>query len=148
MRLFDNSGRLLHQNDVAREMLTEHVSDAVKDVCLSALTLGIRRHAQLNGFMMSAVPLPSGVIDEPIGMLTVWPRSRSLDIAGLRGRFGFSVREAEVAILIAERRTDAEIAKELGISWHTVRSHVERIFEVLGCHGRREAAARLLTHST
>ena len=147
MRLFDSTGSVLHQNGIAREMLSDGAADIVRDVCLSAIDLGVKREAQLNGFMMSAVPLPSGVMDEPVGMLTVWPRPHTLDVAGLRQRFGFSVREAEVALLLSERRTDAEIAKELGISWHTVRSHIERIFELLGCHSRREAA-RLLTHTT
>jgi ATP/maltotriose-dependent transcriptional regulator MalT len=51
--------------------------------------------------------------------------------------------KAEVAVLLADRRTDAEIAAALGISWHTVRSHVERIFRALQCHTRREAATKL-----
>ena len=144
VRLFDSSGSVLHQNSVAREMLSENVAPIVREVCLSAIELGVKRQAQLNGFMMSAVPLPSSFTDEPIGMLTIWPRPSSLDVAELRERFGFSAREAEVATFLVERCTDAEIAKELGISWHTVRSHVERIFELLDCHSRREAAARLL----
>lgn len=124
-------------------MLSENVGDVVRDVCVSAVNLGVKREAHLNGFMMSAVPLPPHLTDEPIGMLTVWHRADSLDVAGLRERFGFSAREADVALLLAARRTDAEIATELGISWHTVRSHIERIFELLKCHTRREAAERL-----
>lgn len=147
VRLFDSRGSVLHENSVAREMLSGNVADVVRDVCLSALQIGAKRQAQLNGFMMSAVPLPPGVMDEPIGMLTVWPRPHQLDVAELRERFRFSVREAEVAILLADRRTDAEIAEELGISWHTVRSHIERIFELLGCHSRRDAAKRLVSDS-
>ena len=65
------------------------------------------------------------------------------DAESLRVRFGISRREAEVAVLLADRRTDAEIAAALGISWHTVRSHVERIFRALGCNTRREAATKL-----
>jgi DNA-binding CsgD family transcriptional regulator len=147
VRLFDSSGSVIHQNSVARELLSENVALTVREVCLSAIKLGLKRETQVNGFMMSAIPLPSGVGDEPIGMVTVWPRSHSLDVAALRERFGFSVREAEVAILLAERRTDSEIAKQLGISWHTVRSHIERIFDLLGCHSRREAAERLRSDS-
>ena len=143
VRLFDSTGAVLHQNVAARDMLSEKVSGVVKEVCVSAMEQGSKRQVQLNGFMMSAVPLPPGALAEPVGILTVWPRSHSLDVAGLRERFGFSSREAEVALLLAARRTDAEIAEALGISWHTVRSHIERIFELLGCHNRREVAARL-----
>jgi DNA-binding CsgD family transcriptional regulator len=147
VRLFDSRGELLHQNAVAREMLSPDVADAVRDICRSAIDLGVKREAQLNGFMMSAIPLPSRIMAEPIGMLTVRARSHSLSAQALRERFGFSARESEVALLLAERRTDAEIAKALGISWHTVRSHIERIFELLGCHTRREAADRLSSSS-
>ena len=65
------------------------------------------------------------------------------DETSLRSRFGFSRRESQVAALLAERRTDAEIASALGISWHTVRSHVERVFRILECRNRREAADKL-----
>ena len=61
----------------------------------------------------------------------------------IQARLGLTHRQAEVAVLLADRRTDSEIAAELGISWHTVRSHVDRIFRALHCRTRREAAIRL-----
>lgn len=53
-------------------------------------------------------------------------------------------REAEVLGWLAEGMTNAEIARILFVSPHTVRKHVENIFEKLGVHTRTAAAARLL----
>lgn len=49
-------------------------------------------------------------------------------------------REAEVLGWIAEGRTNAEIGRLLFISAHTVRKHVEHIFEKLDVHTRTAAA--------
>jgi DNA-binding CsgD family transcriptional regulator len=50
-------------------------------------------------------------------------------------------REQEVLTLLAQRRTDAEIAQQLFISRKTVSSHVSSILAKLGASNRREAAA-------
>lgn len=150
--LFDGEGRVLHQNATATALLSElelraELTAALKSTCVAVLGAGERQRFNLNGLAMAAAPLPSADAAQPIGVLTMWSRSALPSGVDLRERFGFTPREAEVALLLAERRTDAEIASALGISWHTVRSHIERIFSVLGCHTRREAAARLRHHA-
>jgi len=52
-----------------------------------------------------------------------------------------SARELEVARLIAEGQTNAEIATELGIAPKTVSAHVEHILAKLGATRRAEVAA-------
>ena len=47
-------------------------------------------------------------------------------------RLGLTPRQAEVAVLLAERRTNREIAAALAISVHTARHHVEAVLERLG----------------
>lgn len=63
------------------------------------------------------------------------PPSRALD--------ALTSREREVLEALADGDTNAQIAKKLWISRHTVRSHVEHIFEKLNVKTRTEAAARV-----
>jgi DNA-binding CsgD family transcriptional regulator len=48
-------------------------------------------------------------------------------------------RQRQVLALLRSGRSNAEIAGELGISEHTVRKHLERIFRSLGVSTRAEA---------
>ncbi|HVM25165.1 MAG TPA: AAA family ATPase [Candidatus Limnocylindrales bacterium] len=76
-------------------------------------------------------------------------RARAEDLLrGLRGRGDdgeawspLTAREFEVAGLIAEGRTNTEIAEELGISPKTVSAHVEHILDRLAATRRAEIAA-------
>ena len=54
-------------------------------------------------------------------------------------------REAEIAALMAEGRTNAEIAAALGVSVFTIKNHVSNVLMKLHVHSRTEAAAFLLT---
>lgn len=62
------------------------------------------------------------------------------------GDFRLTLQEARVAVLLARRRTNREIARELGISPHTARHHTESVLRKLNVHTRREVAARLSTN--
>lgn len=53
-----------------------------------------------------------------------------------------TAREQEIARLVARGCTDREIARLLGISFSTVRTHVNRCFEKLDCANRAELSAR------
>jgi DNA-binding CsgD family transcriptional regulator len=53
-----------------------------------------------------------------------------------------TAREVEIARLVARGCTDRDIARILGISFSTVRTHVNRCFEKLGCANRAELGAR------
>ena len=52
-------------------------------------------------------------------------------------------RESDIARLVAERKSNKEIAKELGISARTVTTHVANIFGKLGVSSRGELADRM-----
>jgi DNA-binding NarL/FixJ family response regulator len=56
---------------------------------------------------------------------------------------GLTPRERQIAGLIAQCRSNKEIARELCIEISTVKNHVHRILEKLGVRGRAEAAARV-----
>lgn len=51
-----------------------------------------------------------------------------------------STREVEVLHQVAFRKTDKEIAKELSLSIHTVKTHLRNILAKLHVRGRKEAA--------
>jgi DNA-binding NarL/FixJ family response regulator len=52
-----------------------------------------------------------------------------------------SPREVEILQKIAYGSTTKEVADQLGISFHTVKTHLERIFEKLGANDRAQAVA-------
>jgi DNA-binding CsgD family transcriptional regulator len=62
----------------------------------------------------------------------------------LRGRFGLTVREVQVACLLVQRLTNAEIASALGISSHTARHHTESVLMKVGVN-TRQALRRILS---
>lgn len=66
------------------------------------------------------------------------------DGATLRARFRLTQRETEIALGLARGATDAELARTLGISPHTVRHHAERVFDKLGVHSRKALALHLV----
>jgi len=53
-------------------------------------------------------------------------------------------RQLEVLLLLAEGKTSGEIAEELNISVHTVRTHIQGILRTLGAANRLEAVSRAL----
>ena len=58
------------------------------------------------------------------------------------GASALSAREHEVLGLVAQGRTNAEIAAALVLSEHTVHRHVANILAKLGCSSRAAAVAR------
>jgi two-component system response regulator DegU len=52
-----------------------------------------------------------------------------------------SKRESEILQKVAYGATTKEVAHDLGISAHTVKTHLERIFEKLGANDRAQAVA-------
>jgi DNA-binding NarL/FixJ family response regulator len=63
--------------------------------------------------------------------------------SGLGSRFGLTRREEQVAILLAQGRSNQAIARELRISVHTARHHTQRILSKLEVHSRGEAGAKI-----
>ncbi|GAA4608428.1 response regulator transcription factor [Actinoallomurus liliacearum] len=61
-----------------------------------------------------------------------------------RGGLGLSTREVEVMRLIAQGRSNLEIADGLVLSEKTVKNHVSRIYAKLGVRSRAAAIARWL----
>ena len=58
-------------------------------------------------------------------------------------QFGLTRREAQVASLLSQGRSNQAIARELNISEHTARHHTQRILAKLEVHSRGEAGAKI-----
>lgn len=67
------------------------------------------------------------------------PADPQRDVDLLRNRFMLTPREAEVAQLIVQRRSNIEIAEQLRISRHTARHHVQSVLLKLGVNSRTKA---------
>lgn len=59
------------------------------------------------------------------------------------GAYRLTLRQAEVALLMAEGRSNPEIAKRLGISRFTARNHAEQILARLKIESRWQVARAL-----
>lgn len=70
-------------------------------------------------------------------LITVKPEGIQLPSAASLGeRFDLTPRQAEVALLLAQRKTNEEVAERLSISPHTARRHTETVFLKLGVSSR------------
>jgi len=70
--------------------------------------------------------------------------STGAELRGNGDRVPLTKRQREVLRLLAAGLHVREIANELGISVHTVRSHVRNIFEILGVSSQLEAVTKAL----
>jgi DNA-binding CsgD family transcriptional regulator len=61
----------------------------------------------------------------------------------LCARFSLTRQQARVALLLAERRSNEEIARALRVSEHTARNHTRAVLQRLGVSRRGEVAGRL-----
>jgi DNA-binding CsgD family transcriptional regulator len=62
----------------------------------------------------------------------------------LQRRFKLTARELEVAQLLADGLSTKAMARELDVSWHTARGHIERTMRKLAVRSRSQAAALVL----
>lgn len=71
----------------------------------------------------------------------------STELMGVARAEGLSAREARIAGLVAEGLADKEIARQLDLSFATVRTHLNNAFKKLGVRNRTELATSLLDRS-
>ena len=64
--------------------------------------------------------------------------------ASLEQSLGLTPREAEVLLWVAQGKGNAEISVILGATEHTIKKHIQNIFEKLGIDNRNAATVRAL----
>jgi DNA-binding CsgD family transcriptional regulator len=77
------------------------------------------------------------LVVEPVAEISVDERS-------VLERFSLTEREFEVARLVVQGLSNEKIARNMGISPETVKTHVRSIFEKSGTHSRTEFLAAVL----
>ena len=57
--------------------------------------------------------------------------------------YGLTTREMQVAMLLAEGRSNEDVAAALQVSPHTARHHTQHVLAKLGVHSRAQAGAKI-----
>lgn len=93
-------------------------------------------------YTMRASFLPASVYArERVVLVAVERQGISLPSSkDLQDQFSLTPREAQVALRLAHGGSDAEIARALGVSPHTVRHHTEHVFDKLHVRSRKALA--------
>jgi DNA-binding CsgD family transcriptional regulator/PAS domain-containing protein len=163
---FDADGRLLHCNTALTRLLDADPERDRVDLELRVLARHLRalafplRHEQtapptasretttgrgcyvLRGLLLP--PTGSGFGEAVLVSVALDVPPALPDPEAVRTRHGLTKREAEVALLLAEGRSNADLAERLFVSPHTARHHVENVLSKLGLTSRAAVAARLM----
>lgn len=153
--IYDFSGCLVHRTPRLAALLSDEpgrgdVLDAAREVALSLVSIPEFRTAKaryrieaiLGGATLSQTGcrvIVSITARDTFGGAPQLGKAQS----AVAERFDMTPREQEVSLLIAEGLNVEEITAKLGISRHTVRHHVERVFQKLGVHTHAAACARV-----
>jgi len=123
----------------------ENPTDRLQDLLSSFLTLRHNNRAlvqQLRGSIDELRTLRRDLQQQP-RIASANGRDGSQQQDKLMKQFGLTRREAQVATLLSQGRSNQAIARELSISEHTARHHTQRILAKLEVHSRGEAGARI-----
>lgn len=166
--LVDASGTIVHANRAFRAAAPDRrvertVLRAARDL-VRQLTAGTERKTRAAGppvpaaeialivpphrFRLRALELTMGLrMHAPHFLVDVRSDrpARKWTALELRQRFGLSGRQAEVALCLADRLSNREIAETLGISPHTARHHSEMVMAKLGVTSRNDVRRQLMS---
>ena len=129
----DRLARIAPQTRVV--MFTVHESE---DTVNAALNAGAMGYVQKGA---PADEIAAAIRDVHSGRMHVQPHVAASLVAGRRGRADLSPRQRDVLRLIAEGRSNKQIAASLSITERTVKFHVTSIMNKLGVDNRAQAAA-------
>lgn len=171
--VFDLDGGLLHRNPAASalvesdprgeriEAATRELARAVGALEWSPASSGGRRPGEepasrtvrtVGGLYRLRASLLDGGTGgvPPLVVVTIESRRRDglPDARTLRERFDFTDRQSEVALLLARRLSNREVADALSISPHTARHHTEMVLRKLSLSSRRKVRQRILASTS
>ena len=136
----DRAGRVLHRTQALEAALglepeRGRVADAAERLAraffgpapVATAVLRTRR----GRYRLTASEVTDGA-ESFVVILVEADRPRAAPAEVVAHRYGLTPRQAEVAVLLAERATNKEIAAALAVSVHTARHHVEAVLDRLG----------------
>jgi len=153
LALAEGSGRIVHRTPALRALLGDEPVRALVETLIGEAAALLHGEAAQSGrqalagvvrglgFRVEALLLDDGAAgDTLLALVTVGRAAASGpdQVGDLMRRFGMTALEAEVALLLRHRLTNAEVASELGVSPHTVRHHAGRVIAKLGVASRRD----------
>jgi DNA-binding CsgD family transcriptional regulator len=94
------------------------------------------------------VPAPgvSPFSPEKSAHLLFSPAADAARAEAIRGTFALTAAEARVAVKVARGQPLRSIARDLGVSYHTIRAHLRQCFAKTGA--RRQSALAALVHDS
>lgn len=160
MLLCDADGNVLHQTPHLSNLLAEDPQGAQIHAAMCHLARALTRLEASKDVSdhqaHQIISSPKGVyricvsyLAHPLGMeRAVMVRLEPVQtprptISKLTNTFGLTEQQARVALLLAQRKTNQEIARRLHISIHTARHHVEAVLFKLGLTSRRLVRERI-----
>lgn len=93
-----------------------------------------KSHARFEFSASTTHTKDSGIVVVFVGKPTPYP---TVTATKLIQQFRLTPREAEVALLLADRCSNKEIANKLGVTAYTAERHTERVLAKLGVNSRR-----------
>jgi DNA-binding CsgD family transcriptional regulator len=156
--VFDaRTGRRLHHcpplaSILERDPERERLEAELRSSALAAGTVDARGFTPVarevrtrgGGYRIRVTRAPGSLGREDTVLVLLEPTAPDLPSdAEMRERFGITRAEAHVARLLAEGRSNAEVAEALFISPHTAERHTESILRKLGIHSRAAVASAL-----
>jgi len=145
--LFDQAGNLVHRNNegkIIEEELSEPGYRSFYEQVCSLARMGIS-HTEWGPFFLSVASLTSPHDSNPVRVVIAHRHvSQTIDTELLRRKYLLTPRETEICLLVFKGFTDQEIASALGISFHTVRTHLKHAFAKLDATSRSELNYLLL----
>ena len=153
--LTNRDGRLTAMNGPARDFFIGRTGTQLRDAIENAVRVAMtdrRRPAEYSPnpahrveigherFVATVVLAGNDMATYDIGAMVLLRReaidSAPLTEQALASRFGLTPQEARVALMLADQRSNRDIADRLGISVHTARHHTERVLSKLEIHSR------------
>ena len=148
--LFDEKGQLLYRNNRARtieEELPQAAYSSFYNYICSLTGKGLPE-TEWGPFCLSvfrSISPYASMLTTAVMAYSSAPKKNDLTL--LKSEYQLSPREKEICRLIYKGLTDKEIASALGISFYTVRTHIEHIFIKLDVTTRTEIIYRLFEDS-